>query len=81
MPCGISKPSQQDQGCLPGIVLFLDNEDPAVVRLAVEVIRDLFISAKDDKIKKSVLLVLPLLSLYACVCIWPSSLLSGGCDF
>eukprot|EP00729_Bicosta_minor_P019797 gene19797-9674_t len=25
-----------DQGCLPGIVLFLDNEDPAVVRLAVE---------------------------------------------
>lgn len=28
---------EQDQGCLPGVVLFLDNEDPAVVKLAVEV--------------------------------------------
>ena len=27
----------QDQGCLPGLVLFLDNVDPAVINKAVEV--------------------------------------------
>lgn len=28
---------EQDQGCLPGLVLFLDNESTAVVETAVEV--------------------------------------------